>query len=140
MKTLTIRTERRTQFVNITNRVEKMLADVQGEAVGLLFVPHTTAGITINESADPDVMADVEAALSGIVPWAGPWRHSEGNSAAHIKASLVGSSVLVPVGNGQLRLGRWQAIYFCEFDGPRMREVWVLLNTASTKHSESESS
>ena len=91
----------------------------------MVFVPHTTAGVTINENADPDVMADVGNALERMVPWRAGYRHSEGNSAAHVKAGLVGSSVLVPVDGGRLALGTWQAVYFCEFDGPRTRRVWV---------------
>jgi secondary thiamine-phosphate synthase enzyme len=88
-------------------------------------VPHTTAGITINENADPDVTADLQAALDRMVPWEAGYRHGEGNAAAHVKASLMGSSVRVLVDGGRLRLGTWQAIYLCEFDGPREREVWV---------------
>ena len=92
---------------------------------GQTFVPHTTAGVTINENADPDVMADVAAALEKVVPWRAGYRHGEGNAAAHVKASLMGSSVHVPVVAGRLRLGTWQGIYLCEFDGPRQRSVWV---------------
>jgi secondary thiamine-phosphate synthase enzyme len=126
MHVIRIRTERRTQWVDITAQVRDAVAS-RGvkDGVVTVFVPHTTAGVTINEGADPDVMADVERALEQLVPWSGPWRHSEGNSAAHIKATLVGSSVQVIVEEGQLRLGVWQAIYLCEFDGPRTREVWV---------------
>jgi secondary thiamine-phosphate synthase enzyme len=126
MHVIRIRTERRTQWVDITAQVRDAVAS-RGvkDGVVTVFVPHTTAGVTINEGADPDVMADVERALELLVPWSGPWRHSEGNSAAHIKATLVGSSVQVIVEEGQLRLGVWQAIYLCEFDGPRTREVWV---------------
>lgn len=96
------------------------------EGVVTVFVPHTTAGIAINEHADPDVMRDVGRALDRLIPWSHPdYAHSEGNSAAHIKAVLTGSSVRVPVVDGRLQLGTWQGIFFCEYDGPRNREVWV---------------
>jgi secondary thiamine-phosphate synthase enzyme len=90
-----------------------------------VFVPHTTAGVTINENADPDVTADMETVLDRMVPWDGGYRHSEGNTAAHVKASLMGSSAQVIVKDGKLRLGTWQSIYFCEFDGPRTRKIWL---------------
>jgi len=90
-----------------------------------VFVPHTTAGVTINENADPDVTADIISALDRTIPWRNNYRHAEGNSAAHIKASLMGSSALIPVRDGRLVLGTWQCIYFCEFDGPRTRKVVV---------------
>lgn len=95
------------------------------DGVVTVFVPHTTAGVTINENADPDVMQDVEAALERAVPWNGGYRHGEGNAAAHVKASMMGSSAQILVAGGRLRLGTWQGIYFCEFDGPRSRHVWV---------------
>jgi len=96
------------------------------KGVVTVFVPHTTAGITINENADPSVQADILTILNRLVPLRDPeYRHGEGNSAAHVKASLVGSSVRVPVEGGRLCLGTWQGIYFCEFDGPRDRRVWV---------------
>ena len=91
----------------------------------MVFVPHTTAGITINEHADSDVMADLEGILDRLAPWTGPYAHGEGNSAAHAKASWMGASVQVMVTGGRLKLGTWQGIFFCEFDGPREREVWV---------------
>lgn len=126
MKSFSVNTQNRTQFVNITARIEKAAVDL-GVTDGVLtvFVPHTTAGITINENADPDVVADMDLVLDDVVPWAGSYLHNEGNSAAHAKASLMGSSVNVIVENGALRLGTWQGIYFCEFDGPRTRQVWV---------------
>jgi len=93
-----------------------------------LFVPHTTAAITINENADPDVVADILYALDKAVPWTSPYyRHGEGNTAAHVKASMMGSSAQIPVKNERLQLGTWQAIYFCEFDGPRSRTLWIVL-------------
>jgi secondary thiamine-phosphate synthase enzyme len=127
MKELTVRTARRDHFVDITAEVQQAVTDL-GLKDGLctVFVPHTTAGITINENADPDVVADILHALDKAVPWTSPhYRHGEGNTAAHVKASMMGSSVSVPVRNGRLQSGVWQAIYFCEFDGPRTRKVWV---------------
>ncbi len=127
MKELIIRTARRDDFVDITGDVQRIVTE-EGVKDGLctVFVPHTTAGITINENADPDVVADIIYALDQAVPWASArYRHSEGNTAAHVKASLMGSSVQIPVRNGHLQFGTWQAIYLCEFDGPRTRKVWV---------------
>ena len=94
---------------------------------GLLHVhsPHTTAGVTVNEQADPDVAADLEQALAKLVPWSAGYAHAEGNSAAHIQTALVGTSTLVPVKRGRLALGTWQGIFLCEFDGPRERELWL---------------
>ena len=126
MTTFSVSTHGRTQFVNITSQVSKAAAD-QGIKDGVLtvFVPHTTAGITINENADPDVLADLEAALEKAVPWRAGYRHCEGNAAAHVKASMMGSSVAVLVRDARLQLGTWQSIFFCEFDGPRTRQVWA---------------
>ncbi len=126
MKTLTLHTKNRTDFVDITAQVQAA-ADELGLQAGVItvFVPHTTAGITINENADPDVVTDIKSVLEDLAPWRGRYRHGEGNSAAHIKASLMGSSVRVPVEKGRLKLGIWQAIYFCEFDGPRRRLLWI---------------
>ena len=126
METLKVQTRSRTQFVDITADVQAAV-DRLGikDGVATVFVPHTTAGITINENADPDVVADLETALDRVVPWQGGYRHGEGNTAAHVKASMMGSSVQVIVENGRLRLGTWQSIYFCEFDGSRHRTVWV---------------
>jgi len=127
MKELTVRTSRRDEFVDITAEVQQIVA-ASGikDGVCTVFVPHTTAGITINENADPDVVADILHALDKAVPWTSPhYRHSEGNTAAHIKASMMGSSVQILVKNGRLQFGTWQAIYFCEFDGPRARKAWV---------------
>lgn len=126
MKSLTVSTQEHTEFADITRRVEEAVSDLGiKDGVVTVFVPHTTAGITINENADPDVMADVKTVLDRIVPLRGGYRHVEGNAAAHVKASLMGSSVRVIVKSGRLQLGTWQAIYFCEFDGPRTRKVWV---------------
>ena len=126
MKSFSIRTHKHTQFLDITREVQSAVSDlgIKSGAVSV-FVPHTTAGITINENADPDVTADIAKALDTAVPWQAAYSHSEGNAAAHVKASMMGSVVQVIVENGRLLLGTWQAIYFCEFDGPRTRDVWV---------------
>ena len=92
-----------------------------------VFVPHTTAGVTINENADPSVARDIDVTLTKLVPFVDDYAHGEGNSAAHVKSVLVGTSEAIPVENGQLQLGTWQGIYFCEFDGPRSRKLWVQL-------------
>lgn len=126
MKIIEVTTKTRTQFVNITDKIKAALRDLaMKDGMITVFVPHTTAGITINENADPHVTADMEAALEKMVPWEAGYQHSEGNAAAHVKASMMGSSVSIIVKDGRLQLGTWQAIYFCEFDGPRSRKVWV---------------
>lgn len=126
MKQLSVRTRSRTQFVDITGDVRAAAGELGVRDGGVtVFIPHTTAGITINENADPSVMRDLEAALDQMVPWEAGYAHAEGNAAAHVKSSLMGSSVRVPVEGGDLRMGTWQGIYFCEFDGPRQRKVWV---------------
>ena len=102
-----------------------MEASGRREGVCTVFVPHTTAGMTINENSDPDVKADILMTLRDAVPDALPYAHAEGNSPAHVKASLIGSSVAIIVEDGRLRLGTWQGICLCEFDGPRTRQVWV---------------
>ncbi len=128
MEMLSVKTDRRTQLVDVTAKVQKA-ASAAGVRSGIcyLYVPHTTAGITINECADPDVARDVEGALDRLVPATGTYRHSEGNSDAHIKAVLVGVSQTVPVEGGKLALGRWQGVFLCEFDGPRERKLCVKL-------------
>lgn len=126
MSVFNVKTSKQTQFVDITSRVQDVLAAEKcGHGLCLVFIPHTTAAVTINENADPSVVSDIQAELAKIVPFADGYSHLEGNSAAHIKASLFGSSVLVPVSRGTLGLGTWQGIYFCEFDGPRKRSVQV---------------
>jgi len=126
MQSLSVRTQKHTQFLDITGAVQSAVsASGIKDGVIIVFVPHTTAGITINENADPDVVADMADALGRAIPWEANYKHSEGNAAAHVKSSLMGSSVQVIVESGLLRLGTWQAIYFCEFDGPRSRDVWV---------------
>jgi len=126
MHQFSVKTHSRVELVDITDRVRSELGQsTVRDGACLVFVPHTTAGVTINENADPDVVRDIIAHLEKLVPANGNYRHSEGNSDAHIKASLMGFSLLVPVEAGQLALGRWQGIYLCEFDGPRTRKVYV---------------
>ncbi|HUW31311.1 MAG TPA: secondary thiamine-phosphate synthase enzyme YjbQ [Planctomycetota bacterium] len=126
MHQFSVKTHSRVELVDITDRVRSELRrSTVRDGACLVFVPHTTAGVTINENADPDVVRDIIAHLEKLVPANGNYRHSEGNSDAHIKASLMGFSLLVPVEAGQLALGRWQGIYLCEFDGPRTRKVYV---------------
>ncbi|NIA21605.1 MAG: YjbQ family protein [Anaerolineaceae bacterium] len=123
MQTFTVRTSSRQQMIDITERVVQAIRPCGASGVCQVFVPHTTAGVTINENADPDVVADLLGKLARLVPEKDGYRHAEGNSDAHLKASLMGSSVWVPVEDGRVALGAWQAVYFCEFDGPRSRKV-----------------
>jgi secondary thiamine-phosphate synthase enzyme len=126
MKTLRVKTARRTQFVDITREVESVVRDAGvGSGVCYIYVPHTTAGVAINEHADPDVAHDVEAIFDRLIPHEGPYRHTEGNTDSHMKAILTGSSQTVLIANGGLALGTWQGIFLCEFDGPRHRTVFV---------------
>jgi len=126
MRELSVPTREPVQFLDLTSQVQAAVnEDGLRDGFCLVFVPHTTAGITINEDADPDVVSDLLMQLDQLVPLRAGYAHGEGNSAAHIKATLVGSSVTVPVVDGRLRLGTWQGIYFCEFDGPRRRQAWV---------------
>lgn len=126
MNTIEIRTKAREEFVDLTAEVGRIVA-ASGVKGGfcVVGVPHTTAGVTVNENADPDVRADMAMALHRIVPDDLPYAHREGNSPAHIKATLVGSSAALAVEGGKLQLGTWQGIFFCEFDGPRTRKAWV---------------
>ena len=128
MRTLTITTDRHTQVLDITEQVRDAVLDADGSAV-LVYVPHTTAGVTINENADPMVARDFEMALEGIAPEDWKWQHieeGEENAPSHIRASLMGPQVLIPLTDtGELALGRWQGIFFCELDGPRTRSVFV---------------
>lgn len=126
MDTIEIRTPARVAFVDITSRVKHCIA-ASGitEGVAVVFVPHTTAGVTINEAADPSVVEDMMNSLSRLVPYRADYRHSEGNSDAHIKASMMGSSVNLIISEGVPVLGTWQGVFFCEFDGPRTRRIHV---------------
>ncbi|MBZ0157608.1 MAG: secondary thiamine-phosphate synthase enzyme YjbQ [Alphaproteobacteria bacterium] len=125
-KTLNVRSRSKTELIDITEDIRRIIAE-EGIKDGLCFiyVPHTTAGITINEGADPAVKRDILVALSKLVPFEGDYQHLEGNSAAHIKATLVGTSHCILIEEGKPLLGTWQSIYFCEFDGPRHRRVLV---------------
>ncbi len=126
MKRISIHTAHRTHFVEISADVEAAAKELKvHEGWVTVFVPHTTAGITINEHADPDVMRDMKVVLDRLIPWEGDYEHAEGNTAAHVKASMMGSSARVYVQGGRMQLGTWQGIFFCEFDGPRSRTVWV---------------
>lgn len=126
METIQIKTPARSSAVDITDAVSAKLKET-GILAGicLIYVPHTTAGVTINEGADPDVIEDVLNTLDKMVPWRGGYKHGEGNSAAHIKSILVGGSVQLIVDSGRLVLGTWQKIFLCEFDGPRTRKVHI---------------
>ena len=126
MERFEVPTSHREQFVDITGRVAeavRALGVVEGAVV--VYCPHTTAAITINENADPAVPVDLLDGLGRVAPRDAGWRHAEGNSDGHLKSSLVGASEVVPVSDGRLVLGMWQGVWFCEFDGPRRREVWV---------------
>ncbi len=124
IKQFTIQTSRRNEFIDITAQIQELVEEVS-EGVATVFVPHTTTGITINENADPAVPRDILKKLEELIPQQDNYSHMEGNSDAHIKASLFGSSVRVIIKDGQLLLGTWQAIFFCEFDGPRTRKFYV---------------
>ena len=128
MHNFTVQTRQHAEFVNIDREVQAIVSD-HGLDTGVVhvFIPHTTAGVTINENADPDVKADMTMILDRVVPWTGGYAHAEGNSAAHVKASMMGFTATVLVEGGRLQLGTWQSLYFCEFDGPRTRKVWVQL-------------
>ena len=128
MREFTVRTERRSQLVDITEHVRRALGELDGASAALVYVPNTTAGVTINEHADPAVARDFEAALERMVGEDWGWEHieeGEENAPSHIRAALMSPQVLVPVRDGKLALGTWQGIFFCEFDGPRDRTVYV---------------
>jgi len=126
LKEIAVQTNTQTQIIDITAQIQKVVRE-SGISEGLccVFIPHTTAGVTINENADPSVKYDIIMELNKVIPLNDHYRHLEGNSTAHIKASIIGSSVNVPVENNNLLLGTWQGICFCEFDGPRQRSVYV---------------
>jgi secondary thiamine-phosphate synthase enzyme len=128
VREISLRTERRTQLLEITPQVEGALNGVDGAAAALVYVPHTTAGVTINEDVDPALAEDIEAAMEKIVEDGWGWRHDDAdgpNAPSHMRASLISPEVLVPLEGGKLALGRYQGIFFCEFDGPRERKVYV---------------
>ena len=125
---ISVKTHSRTELVDITEQVQSALRE-EGirEGVCMVYVPHTTAAVTINENADATVKDDILKVLNKVIPWDDGYRHREGNSAAHIKSTLVGASELVAVAGGKLQLGTWQGLFFCEFDGPRQRKVHLHL-------------
>lgn len=126
MNRLNVSTRRHTEFVNIDELIQKAVDDSGvRDGVVQVYIPHTTAGVTINENADPDVVADIATALDRAVPWQTCYAHSEGNAAAHVKACMMGFSLFLFIENGRLALGTWQSVYLCEFDGPRTRQVWL---------------
>jgi secondary thiamine-phosphate synthase enzyme len=126
IQTFEVRTSSQTEFIDITRSVQEVLKKTGVEdGICIIFIPHTTAAVTINENADPSVVQDIVMGLNKIIPFKDQYRHMEGNSPAHIKASLVGSSQIVFIESGKLVLGTWQGIFFCEFDGPRNRKVHV---------------
>jgi len=126
MKTIQVKTGSRIEFVDITSRVQEVISKSGvKDGIAVVYVPHTTAGVTINEAADPAVVQDIIGKLSQLIPHHNSYRHGEGNADAHIKATLVGSSVHLIVSGGSAALGTWQGIFFCEFDGPRSRKVLV---------------
>jgi secondary thiamine-phosphate synthase enzyme len=130
MEVLKVRTGRRTQLVDVTGDVEKAVKEAGvSSGVCYVYVPHTTAGVIINEHFDPDVATDLEGVFDRLVPRSGPYRHSEGNSDSHAKAAMTGSSQMIFVEDGKLALGKWQGVFFCEFDGPRERKLWVKVVT-----------
>jgi secondary thiamine-phosphate synthase enzyme len=126
---IALKTDRKTQLVDITRQVQDALPDANGARAALVYVPHTTAGVTINEGADPLVGEDIESALQRVVHEDWQWKHTEDpdgpNAPSHVRATLTGSQVLIPLRDGRLALGRYQGIYFCEYDGPRERRVYV---------------
>jgi secondary thiamine-phosphate synthase enzyme len=125
-RTFQIQTRQRTQLLDVTRQVQSALAEADLEdGLCCVYVPHTTAAVTINENADPDVSRDILHEINKRIPFEDGYHHAEGNSAAHIKASLFGAAVTIPVQSGRLALGTWQAVYFCEFDGPRSRRFLV---------------
>lgn len=126
IKYINVKSRARNEFVDITEKIQEIVTEAGiNNGICYVYVPHTTAGITINEGADPSVQRDIQTTLSKLVPVEGDYNHREGNADAHIKASIVGVSHVLFIDDGRLLLGRWQAIYFCEFDGPRHRRVAV---------------
>jgi secondary thiamine-phosphate synthase enzyme len=128
VREITVATERRTQIVNVTPKVRDALAGAADAAAVLVYVPHTTAAVTINEHIDPELLTDLEDSLERLVADGWPWRHEDAdgpNGPSHMRASLIGPQVVIPLKDGELALGRYQGIFFCEFDGPRTRKLYV---------------
>jgi secondary thiamine-phosphate synthase enzyme len=129
---LSVKTSSRTELVDITSKIANLVKESGvSEGLCMLYVPHTTGAVTINESADPSVRGDILMVLNQVIPWEADYKHMEGNSPAHVKSTLVGASELVAIENGTLNLGTWQGIFFCEFDGPRTRKVHVRIMDAT---------
>ncbi len=128
IETVVVRSRQRTEAIEVTNQIVSLVRET-GITRGLcqIYIPHTTAGIFINENADPDVLHDLLATLERLVPWEHTYRHAEGNAAAHIRSTLVGTSQSLPIQNSRLALGRWQGIFVAEFDGPRERQLQVTI-------------
>lgn len=128
LKYLNVKSSKRKEFIDITAQVQQEIADSGiNEGICCLYVPHTTAGVTINEGADPSVQSDIQYVLKELVPKEMEFRHAEGNSDAHVKSTVVGASITVPVSEGKMILGTWQAVFFAEFDGPRHRRIALKL-------------
>jgi len=126
MQMLRVKTSRRTQLVDVTQEIEQVVAESGAkEGVCYVYIPHTTAAVMINEHADPDVASDLEGVFDRLVPHKGSYRHAEGNTDSHAKAVMVGASQVIFIERGKLALGTWQGVFFCEFDGPRERKMWV---------------
>ncbi len=125
-----VSTSNRSQMIDISDKIQKILSGTGvKEGICTVFIPHTTAGVTINENADPSVEKDINRMLDIKIPWShSSYSHAEGNSAAHVKSSLIGCSQTLIIEGGRLKLGTWQSVFFCEFDGPRRRKVWVRIN------------
>jgi len=133
MYSIELHTTQRCEFIDITDRIEKVIKGSRiSEGICHIYIPHTTAGLAINENADPSVKKDIINTLNKLVPQNERYAHSEGNSDAHIKSSILGGEKAIFIENGHLKLGTWQGIFFCEFDGPREREVWVNINEDTT--------
>ena len=127
-RTLRVKTGSKTELIDITKDIEEAIrSEAVEDGICMLFVPHTTAALTINESADPSVKSDILMVLNKIVPWKEAYGHLEGNSPAHIKSTIIGPSEIIGVESGRLKLGTWQGVFFCEFDGPRSRKVHIRL-------------
>jgi len=133
VRQFSVATGDRTELINIDDQVRRIVDD-SGIRTGIcqVFIPHTTAGVTINENADPDVVRDLLMEIDRVIPFQDGYRHAEGNSAAHIKSSLLGCDQTIPIAEGRLVLGTWQSIFFCEFDGPRQRKVIVQITGSNT--------
>jgi secondary thiamine-phosphate synthase enzyme len=131
MEIFTVNTPDRNILINITRQIQDVVSKSGiKDGICYIFIPHTTAGVTINESADPDVRIDITNSLSKMIPPNANYRHSEGNSDSHIKTSFVGPSEMIFIEKGKLKLGTWQGVFLCEFDGPRRREIWIKLVSA----------